>query len=61
MKAYDYTRNCEKFGYLLTWEDAERKAGRRLDYYNNHDNGIYFSLLIAEVIKAGFIPVEVED
>jgi hypothetical protein len=61
MKAYDYTRNCEKFGYLLTWEDAERKAGRRLDYYNNHDNGIYFSLLITEIIKAGLTPVEVED
>ena len=61
MKAYDYTRNCEKFGYLLTWEDAEIKAGRKLDIYNNHDNSIYFSLLIPEIIKAGFKPVEVED
>ena len=61
MKNYDYTANCEKYGYMLTWEDAERKANRKLDYYNNHDNSIYFSLLITEVIKTGFTPIEIED
>ena len=61
MKNYDYTANCERYGNLLTWEDAERKANRKLDYYNNHDNGIYFSLLITEIIKAGFKPIEAED
>ena len=61
MKHYDYTANCERYGNLLTWEDAERKANRKLDYYNNHDNGIYFSLLITEIIKAGFKPIEAED
>ena len=61
MKNYDYTANCERYGNLLTWEEAERKAGRKLDIYNNHDNGIYFSLLITEIIKAGFTPIEIED
>ena len=61
MKNYDYTANCERYGNLLTWKDAEMKAGRNLDYYSNHDNGIYFNLLITEIIKAGFNPVEIED
>jgi len=49
-----------QYGYLfLSWEDAEKKAGRKLDWNNNLDCGIYHDLLIEETRKNGIdVPTE---
>ncbi|MFR3158449.1 MAG: hypothetical protein ACLTOK_09245 [Anaerobutyricum soehngenii] len=44
-----------QYGHLLSWEDAEKKAGRKLDWNNNLDCSIYHDLLVEEVRKRGFI------
>ena len=36
-----------KYSYLLSWEDAEKKVGRRLDWNNNFDCCLYHDLLVA--------------
>ena len=45
----------EKYGYLLSWEDAEKLAGRRLDFYNNLDCSVYHYYLMEKVKKEGLI------
>ena len=40
-----------QYGHLLSWEDAEKKVGRRLDWNNNFDCCLYHDLLIQEVNK----------
>ncbi len=48
-----------KYSYLLSWEDAEKKVGRKLDWNNNLDCCIYHDLLIEEVRKNGIdVPTE---
>ena len=48
-----------QYGHLLSWEDAEKKAGRKLDWYNNLDCGVYHDLLIKEARKNGIdVPTE---
>ena len=48
-----------QYGHLLSWEDAEKKAGRKLDWNNNLDCGIYHDLLIEETRKNGIdVPTE---
>ena len=49
----NYTEICEKYGYLLSWSDAEKRVGRRLDYYNNFDECLYFDMLIKEMKMHG--------
>ncbi len=39
----------KKYGYVLSWEDAEKKIGRKLDYNNNFDCCLYHDLLVAIV------------
>lgn len=41
----------QKYSHLLSWEDAEKKAGRRLDWNNNLDCSLYHDLLV-EVVNA---------
>lgn len=38
-----------KYSYLLSWEDAEKKVGRRLDWNNNFDCCLYHDLLVEAV------------
>lgn len=40
-----------KNSYLLSWEDAEKKVGRRLDWNNNFDCCLYHDLLV-ELVEA---------
>lgn len=54
---YAFTENIEKFGYLLSWEDAEKKVGRKLDSYNNFDECVYFDLLLAAIKAAVEEPI----
>lgn len=54
---YAFTENIEKFGYLLSWEDAEKKVGRKLDSYNKFDECVYFDLLLAAIKAAGEEPI----
>lgn len=49
----NYTEICEKYGYLLSWSDAEKKVGRRLDYYSNFDECLYLDMLIKEMKMHG--------
>lgn len=58
---YSYSKNIEKYGHLFTWKDAEKKAGRKLDYYNNFDDCFYFDMLIEEIKTAGKEPFIIED
>lgn len=39
----------KKYGYVLSWEDAEKKIGRKLDYNNIFDCCLYHDLLVAIV------------
>ena len=39
------------YGYLLSWEDAEKVVGRRLDWNNNRDCCVYHDLLVKKVKK----------
>ena len=39
------------YGYLLSWEDAEKIVGRRLDWNNNRDCCVYHDLLVKKVKK----------
>ena len=62
MKRQDYTQDPQKlemqFGYLLPWSEAERIAGRSLDWNNSHDCNVYHSLLLAklEAENAEYMP-----
>ena len=38
-----------KYSYLLSWEDAEKKVGRKLDWNNNFDCCLYHDLLVEAV------------
>lgn len=38
-----------KYSYLLSWEDAEKKVGHRLDWNNNFDCCLYHDLLVEAV------------
>lgn len=42
-----------QYGHLLSWEDAEKKAGCKLDWNNNLDCSIYHDLLVEEARKNG--------
>ena len=46
MSLQEYER---KYSYLLSWEDAEKKVGRRLDWNNNFDCCLYHDLLVEAV------------
>lgn len=46
MSLQEYER---KYSYLLSWEDAEKKVGRRLDWNNNFDCCLYHNLLVEAV------------
>ena len=49
----------QKYGYLLSWENAEKKVGRKLDWNNNLDCGVYHDLLIDAAKKNGIdVPTE---
>ena len=41
----------EKYSHLLPWEEAEKIAGRKLDWNNNWDCCLYHELLQKEVKK----------
>lgn len=41
-------RISKEFGHLLSWEEAEKFAGRKLDWNNNRDCCIYFGLLMTK-------------
>lgn len=41
-----------KYSYLLSWEDAEKKIGRRLDWNNNFDCCLYHDLLVGAVMQS---------
>ena len=48
-----------KYSYLLSWEDAEKKVGRRLDWNNNFDCCLYHDLLVEAVnANACFLGLE---
>ena len=51
MSLQEYER---KYSYLLSWEDAEKKVGHKLDWNNNFDCCLYHDLLVEAVdaIKA---------
>lgn len=38
-----------KFAHLFPWAEAERKAGRKLDWNNNFDCCLYHDLLVEVV------------
>ena len=46
MSLQEYER---KYSYLLSWEDAEKKVGRKLDWNNNFDCCLYHDLLVEAV------------
>lgn len=46
-----------KYYYLLSWKDAEKKVGRRLDWNNNFDCCLYHDLLV-EAVNACFFGLE---
>lgn len=48
-KSMSFQEFERKFSYLLPWEEAEKKAGRRLDSYNNFDCCLYHDLLMGAV------------
>ena len=48
-KSMSFQEFERKFAYLLSWEEAEKKAGRRLDSYNNFDCCLYHDLLMGAV------------
>lgn len=50
-----YQEFDRQYGHLLSWEDVEKKVGRKLDWNNNLDCSIYHDLLVEEVRKRGFI------
>lgn len=57
--AMSYQEFERQYGYLLSWEDAEKKEGRKLDWNNNLDCSIYHDLLIEEARKNGIdVPTE---
>lgn len=44
-------RISKEFGHLLSWEEAEKFAGRKLDWNNNRDCCVYHDLLVKKVKK----------
>ena len=46
MSLQEYER---KYSYLLSWEDAEKNVGHKLDWNNNFDCCLYHDLLVEAV------------
>ncbi|HAU87300.1 MAG TPA: hypothetical protein DCW90_17990 [Lachnospiraceae bacterium] len=54
MRNVSFQRFERKYGYLLPWEEAEKKVGRKLDWNNNFDCCLYHDLLIQTANKKLF-------
>lgn len=53
-KSMSFQEFERKFSYLLPWEEAEKKAGRRLDSYNNFDCCLYL-IYLWEQLKRSYL------